>query len=599
MVNFRFLKILFLLLLINFKAYSFVGDWQESVQNVDALQIRVLQSFYENENGEKKLILGVHLKMRNGWKIYSKGSESVGLVPEIEFLDLKNYQNHQILWPQAIFVQERIGDIKLNYAIYEDEVILPIEVDLSKIEEGSQFKINVNYGICKEICIPATSTFDLILQDEIDDEALNLIQEFLPNYEETQNSIKKSQKIGSITLFYGLFAAFLGGLILNIMPCVLPVLAVKLMSIINHQDSKISRIKFAYISTFFGILFSFTVFAVFAVVLGKAGRVFNWGMQFQNPYFLIFLILILLFFAANMLGFFEISFNRFLANSLNKKIDKSKDRSVFIPNFLSGILAVLLATPCSAPFLGAAISFSITQSPIIIFAIFLTMGFGFALPYVLLTIFPKAVYLLPKSGSWMILVKKIMAILLFITIIWLIYVLSGNIGFYSSSLIAIISILILLVFKIKYKFIQYILFLAFIILAFCLPLKIKNYDKITKYQADRIFIEFDEEKIDEYINQGKVVFIDVTADWCLTCKFNKYRVLYDKSVIQRLEQDDIVAMRADITKPNLKVMAFINSHNRYAIPFNVIYGANAKNGLLTSELLSKKELFELINKAKK
>ncbi len=594
MLNFKFLKILFLLMLINFKAYSFVGDWQESVQNVDASKVRVLQSFYKNENGEKKLILGIHFQLRNGWKIYSKGSESVGLVPEIEFLDLKNYQNHQILWPQAIFVQERIGDIKLNYAIYEDEVILPIEVDLSKIEEGSQFKINVNYGICKEICIPATSTFDLILQDEIDDEALNLIQEFLPNYD-----AKVKSKFSSKALFYALFAAFLGGLILNIMPCVLPVLAIKLMSIINHQDSKISRIKFAYISTFFGILFSFIIFAVLAVILGKAGRVFNWGIQFQNPYFLIFLILILLFFAANMLGFFEISFNQFLANFLNKKIDKSKDKSVFLPNFLSGILAVLLATPCSAPFLGAAISFSITQSPIIIFAIFLTMGFGFAFPYALLTIFPKSVYLLPKSGSWMILVKKIMATLLFITIIWLIYVLSGNIGFYASSLIAIISILILLTFKIKYKFIQYILFLAFIILAFCLPLKIKNYDKTTKYQADRIFIEFDEEKIDEYVNQGKVVFIDVTADWCLTCKFNKYRILYDKSVIQRLEQDDIVAMRADITKPNLKVMEFINSHNRYAIPFNVIYGENAKNGLLTSELLSKKELFELINKAKK
>ena len=202
--------------------------------------------------------------------------------------------------------------------------------------------------------------------------------------------------------------SLIGGAILNIMPCVLPVLSIKLISIINHSNASLARIRFAFVSTIIGILACFMFFAASAAVIKATGNSLGWGLQFQNPYFLIFLIIILAFFTANLLGIFEITFQQFLTNFLNKKIIEGEGKkNIFMPNFLSGVLAVLLATPCSAPFLGTAISFALSQNLEIIFLVFFMIGLGFALPYIILLITPKIVYLLPKPGNWMIHIKQL------------------------------------------------------------------------------------------------------------------------------------------------------------------------------------------------
>lgn len=592
------------------KAEAANSEWKNALESNSGAKVRVLSSFYTNDKQQKSLIIGLQFNIKSGWHVYGNDSGGIGMPPSVDFAGSSNLEKHQIFWPQAIKKEEKIGAETIKYSVYEDEVILPIEIALQDNAKPTQLKLKLHYGLCKDVCIPASADFVVDIEDKEDADSLKMIQKFIDKKiifeneaekttEKTDDySTEKKSQLASITLLPALLAAFLGGLILNIMPCVLPVLGIKLMSVIKHQESKTSRIRFAFFATTLGILFCFAIFAVFAIIIMLTGNIFNWGLQFQNPYFLIFLIVILLGFVANMIGMFEITFDQFISNFINKKITEKESggKNIFMPNFLSGILAVLLATPCSAPFLGSAISFSITQSSAIIILIFFTMGLGLALPYIIMIFSPKIVYLLPKPGNWMLNIKKLMTIFLAATIIWLIYVLANNIGNTAAAIAAIVSALFFACFKIKIKSLKIIAFTILAITMLILPQTFESVKK-TLDSADKLWIEFSEEGLQKLVANGQTVVVDVTADWCITCKFNKARVFHDKTVIDHLRDNNIVAMRADITKPNEAVLAFIHKKGRYAIPFNAVYGPNASDGLLTSELLSKKELFKLIDQA--
>ena len=268
-----------------------------------------------------------------------------------------------------------------------------------------------------------------------------------------------------MTLIYAVMLAIFGGAILNIMPCVLPILSIKLISIIKHSGNEIKKIKLSFLFTTIGILSCFIVLASLASFIKFSGNSLGWGLQFQNPYFLIFLIVILMLMIANLLGLFEVYFSQILATILNKKITQEEaKRSVFLANFLSGVLAVLLATPCSAPFLGAAISFALTQNYLIIFIIFLSIGIGFALPYIILFFAPQLVSFLPKPGEWIGKIKQLMAGLLAATAMWLIYVLAHNIGTFPAFLAGALGATILSCFKIKRSFLKFFAFVFAIFL---------------------------------------------------------------------------------------------------------------------------------------
>ncbi len=608
-INQRF-KIILALFLASFlligKVEAANSEWKNALESNSGAKVRVLSSFYTDDKQQKNLILGLQINIKGGWHVYGNDSGGIGMPPSVDFAGSSNYKQHQIFWPQAISKEEKIGAETIKYSVYEDEVILPIEIVLKNNDQPTQLKLKLQYGLCKDICIPASAEFVLDIENKEDADSLKMIQKFIDKkiiFENegdkiAEQSAEKNSQLATITLLPALLAAFLGGLILNIMPCVLPVLGIKLMSVIKCQESKTSRIRFAFFATTLGIISCFAVFAVFAIIIMLTGNIFNWGLQFQNPYFLIFLIMILLGFAANMIGMFDITFDQFASNFINKKItEKESDkRNIFMPNFLSGILAVLLATPCSAPFLGSAISFSITQSSPVIILVFLTMGLGLALPYIIMIISPKIVYLLPKPGNWMLRIKNLMTIFLIATIAWLIYVLANNIGNAAAAIAAIASVLFFTCFKIKIKSLQIISFALLAITMIILPQVFQGFKK-ARHPADALWIQFNEEGLHALVANGQTVVVDVTADWCITCKFNKLRVFHDTEVVDHLRDNNIVAMRADITKPDETVLTFIHKKGRYAIPFNAVYGPNAPDGLLTNELLNKKELFELIDKA--
>lgn len=582
--------------------YSATSDWHENQSK--GAKTRLVASFYESETSasEKKLIAGIHFKIESGWKIYGHGSDSIGLPPSFDFTGSKNYLKHEIFWPKPETEEEKIGKESIKFYSYKNEVIFPIEIDLAKIGDPIELTLKLDYGLCKDICIPVSENFSLKISDVIDEESLKEIQKFYDKKITKTNPATNDRQLttddSKSPILYAIFLAILGGAILNIMPCVLPVLSIKLLSVIEHSNASISKIRFAFASTILGILSCFLLFSLLAFAIKFTGNSLGWGLQFQNPYFLIFLTVILILFIGNLLGVFELTFDRFFATILNQKIsDGEKKKNIFAPNFLSGILAVLLATPCSAPFLGSAISFALIQNFFVIFLIFFFIGIGFASPYIALLIKPNLVYLLPKPGNWMLQVKQLMAGFLAATVIWLIYILSHNIGAMPAFLVGILAVAILFCLKIKSDFLKYFAIAAITAAIFSFPIDLQNRQKLEKEIDDRLWIKFDENKLQSLVLQGRVVVVDITADWCITCKFNKIRVLQSEEIMAKLKAGDIIGMRGDITNPDEEIMSFLHKNNRFAIPFNAVYGPNATKGLLASELLTKGELVGMIEKA--
>jgi suppressor for copper-sensitivity B len=571
----------------------------------------LISSAYE-ENGAKKLVAGVEFNLREGWKIYGNDESGMGMPPEFNFTASQNYKNHNIFYPQAVDGFEKIGSEEIKYKYYKNSVIFPIFIETLDQNQPTKLNLKLSFALCKDVCVPVNQEFSLDVNNEIDMISINKIEKFYgqnlvakkfessKDFSEIDMSLNiEGAKKNPNKIYFMILLAMFGGLILNIMPCVLPVISIKLISVLKHSGAPISQVRFSFFSTIIGILSCFMLLAFFSYAIQSAGSSLGWGFQFQNPFFLIFLIIILIFFIAELLGIFEITFSQILATLLDKKIsEKEAQKNIFMPNFLSGILAVLLATPCSAPFLGSAISFAITQDFFTILLIFTFIGVGFSAPYIILIISPRLINFLPKPGKWMIKIKHLMAGFLVATAVWLTFVLSNTIGIFPSLLVAVFSILIFCSLKIKTKMVKIIFITLVIILSFTLPFDFHDRQLKSKSEQDTYWQFFDESILQNLIAQNKIIIVDVTADWCLTCKFNKMLVLNDKEITKKLKSGEVIGLRADITKPDSDVMKFLAKHNRYAIPFNAVYGPNAKNGLLASEFLNKKQLLSLIEKAR-
>ncbi len=340
--------------------------------------------------------------------------------------------------------------------------------------------------------------------------------------------------------------AFVGGLILNVMPCVLPVLSIKVLGVLGHGGGDRQQVRTAFLASAAGILVSFLALALVAIAFKAAGQAVGWGLQFQNPVFLAVMILLLLLFALNLWGVFEIR----LPSGLLLAGGNGKPHT-FVGHFLSGAFATLLATPCSAPFLGTAVGFALAQGAPEILAIFSMLGMGMALPFLVLATWPGMAQCLPKPGRWMLWVKKAMAVALLGTALWLGSILSGP---WSNS---------------------------------------------AKSDSGAVpWVPFNLQEIDRLVQQKNVVFVDVTADWCITCKVNKLAVVEQGEVAAHLTQPGIVAMKADWTKPDEAITQYLKGFGKYGIPFNVVYGPGAPQGIVLSEVLTTAGVLEALRLAK-
>jgi suppressor for copper-sensitivity B len=393
-----------------------------------------------------------------------------------------------------------------------------------------------------------------------------------------------------------LLLALLGGLVLNVMPCVLPVLSLKLLGLIGHDAGDGGRVRIGFLASAAGIVTTFVALAAALIALKQAGGAIGWGIQFQQPWFLIAMTLLLTVFAANLWGWLEVPLPGWIG-----RLAASPTSGGVGGQFATGVFATLLATPCSAPFVGTAIGFALARGPGDIVAVFLALGLGFAAPYLLVAALPEIARLLPRPGRWMLVVRRILGLLLAGTAVWLLTILSAQIapaaGWLVVALVAAIAALLWARHRlpVRFKLASPLAVGLLAVIAFVAPQFGPSRATTTAVAAD--WQPFDQGAIAELVADGRTVLVDVTADWCVTCLVNKRFVLESAEIVDALAAGEVVAMQADWTRPDDAIARYLASHGRYGIPFNAVYGPGAPDGLLLPELLNQDAVIEALREA--
>ena len=415
---------------------------------------------------------------------------------------------------------------------------------------------------------------------------------------------------GAAGTFILLLSALFGGLILNLMPCVLPVLSLKLFSLIKQAGESRKRLLVLGTSTTLGILASFWALAGIVAAVKAGGGNAGWGMQFQSAGFIAFMVVILSAFAMSFFGVFEI----WLPGSATTKMDKAGRKQGFWGAFFTGALLVLLSTPCSAPFLGTAMGFAFTASTPVLFLFFTAAGVGLALPYMLVSTFPKILKVFPKPGAWMVTLQKIMGVLLLGTVVWLLWVVheqAGNVGVGIFAAISLLSIAMsfaigniappgVAFFREVLSVGGAVVILAIIWFAFASPKFEAEVDAIFKARSVQLVTEdgwyrYTPELIEELAKSGRTVFIDATADWCLTCKANEAAVLNREDFKRAMDSLNVARVKADWTRETPEVTALLRSMGKSGVPAYAIYPAgDASKQIVLPELLTTDAIVEKI-----
>lgn len=391
-------------------------------------------------------------------------------------------------------------------------------------------------------------------------------------------------------LFWTIGIALLGGLILNIMPCVLPVLSIKLGHAIERSGQGKARIRAGFLAAAAGIVSFMWVLAAIVLVLQASGTAVGWGVQFQSPVFLSLMILLMAGFAANMAGLFEIN----LPEPVQRRMGGPQGAGL-AGDYATGAFAAVMATPCSAPFLGTAVAFALAGGTLDTLAIFTALGIGLALPYLGVAVFPRLVTALPRPGPWMVRVKWALAAALGLTALWLLSVLLSAAGPRAALAMAVISAGLVAVLALRKLPRRGALVAALALAGLGLPAALVSAPEAS---AETRWAAFSTDRIATEVAAGNIVFVDVTADWCLTCMANKALVLDRAPVSELLADETIVPMQADWTRPDPAIQAYLESFGRFGIPFNAVYGPSAPNGVPLPELLSTASVQEAIAAAR-
>ena len=604
---------------------------QANLLNENKLNYKADLLFGDFNDKQNYLLAGVKVKLDNNWKIYWKNPGEAGLPPKIIFDKISNVSNVNLLFPEP----KSFKFFNIDTFGYDKEIIFPLKIYVKNPEKIIFGNLKFNAQICNQICVPIEENFKLNyfpINSQISNsslkinEALNKVPKlynsqsnffkkieinnsfatlyftrpissfriiienkdnfiFPQSYQtyeniknnfikfkipaELKNEIKNDQlKINFFsnemnffydfpvkdfwstekTYLYFISIALLAGFILNFMPCVLPVLSLKIANFISTTNSNGFKLKRKIFNQILGIITSFFILFLTISFFRKLGNSITWGFQFQNDYFLLIISLIIFLLSFNLFGFYELR----LPFKLNQTLSRLNYKKY--EDFLSGCLLTILATPCTAPFVGTAVIFALSGSYFDSFLIFFFMSIGMSIPLFLVLLNPYIFNFFPKSGKWLLYFKKLMAVIFMLSGLWFFSIFLNN------------------------NFNNIFTF---------------NYDSQINWKTWDL--EKDPNLIKDLVSENKTVFLDITADWCITCQYNKLNVLNDKDIKEVIKKNDVILLQLDWTKKDLNIKNFLISKDRYGIPYNEIYNFKFKEGLLLPELLNKKQLINILN----
>lgn len=400
-----------------------------------------------------------------------------------------------------------------------------------KLNKNQKDVLNFDFFVCKNVCSIISKNFS-----------------FYPII---------STNFFLLMLLFGFF----GGLLLNVMPCVLPVILLKM----KHLNSRAT-----VINSILGNYLSFFILASVLSLLKISGETVGWGLHFQNIYFLKFVVIS--FFIFSLMTFGKLRFY------WNVNLNKSNISNKTLRDIISSIITTMIAIPCTAPLLGAAAAFAIQESFITLFSIFIAIATGFSVPYF--------VALFWNFSFKKIFQNKILNYVIdfgvVVTFVWLCWILFRNIHPVETIIICLAFAIAPFLFKKEHNALATLLLISAILL---------NVPQENTQNSDQL------KTVSDLVNQNKVVILNITADWCLSCKYNKLKIR-SKQVQTKIKENNVKFVEIDITRKNDKVMKFIHEHSRVGIPFTIIYGPKNKSGMLLSEIPEVSEIIKAIDLVK-
>lgn len=393
----------------------------------------------------------------------------------------------------------------------------------------------------------------------------------------------------SLTFYAALLGALLGGLILNLMPCVFPVLAIKVLSFTRHADDhrghRVSGL--AYTA---GVLVSFVGLGLLLLGLRAAGESLGWGFQLQDPWVVAVLAALFTVIALNLAGVFE--FGQFLPGSLAA----FQAKHPVIDAFLTGVLAVAVASPCTAPFMGASLGLAVTLPALQALLIFAALGLGLALPYLAISFVPAFARLLPRPGPWMDALRKLFAFPMLLTVVWLVWVMGHQSGMNGAgALLALLVFMSAVIWAFtlqgRLRTVLTSLLLVFSAwTAWTIGPYIFHVETETASQASRErWQAWSPERLQQLQREGRTVFVDYTAAWCVTCQYNKQTTLADGGLLADFDSRQIVMLRADWTRRDPAITAALAQLGRNGVPVYAFY-RQGRAPLVLSEVLTVDEV---------
>jgi thiol:disulfide interchange protein/DsbC/DsbD-like thiol-disulfide interchange protein len=383
--------------------------------------------------------------------------------------------------------------------------------------------------------------------------------------------------------------AFLGGLLLNLMPCVFPVLFLKGLALVNSGNQEKHKLRAHGLVYAVGILVSFWVLVGVLLGLRAAGATLGWGFQFQSPVFLALMAALLFFMGLSLAGQFEIGL------TLTSAGGALASKEGYTGSFFTGVLAVIVATPCTAPFMGAAIGYALSQSAVVTFAVFTALALGLAAPYVALTLQPAWTRVLPKPGVWMELLRQAISVPIFATVIWLAWVLVGAYG--TGLLLSLLCSFLLLAIAGWFlgrwplqrwsTIVAAVILLAVVAISALAPKKLTTAPETLALPAtSSLWQPWSQEAVNRSLGSGQPVFVDFTASWCLSCQVNERVALSRPEVIQAFQAHNVVLMKADWTRHDENITHALAALDRSGVPAYALYTPGQSAPVMLPEVLT-------------
>jgi len=533
-----------------------------------------------------KVVVEVIIPQR--WHVNANIAADEFLKPSTIEIAAKGLTFDAPLWPPAL--KEYSDALELENLIFKDtiQILIPVK-SISVGYDSTTTNVTFGYQACSNfICLAPNE-----VRATVGGNALG---------KEQDKSLLPAKKKSNEPLALLLLFAFLGGLILNLMPCVLPVLSLKLFSLIKHSRESRKHLFALGLALTTGVLISFWVLVALIVIVRMGGGNAGWGMQFQSIGFIAFMVAILFTFATSLFGAFEV----WLPSKTLTQMDKATHKDGVPGAFFTGILLVLLSTPCSAPFLGTAMGFAFGASIPILFLFFTVAALGLSFPYILVSVFPKALKVFPKPGAWMQKLQKVMGLLLLGTAAWLLWIAFGVTGEKGMTFILILGISCGISGAILGKLApphkpfwrEIIAAVVLIAVNVCLWLYVvepRIHDDLTQKAKETEVQALDKDgwyryspELMKYFEaEGRTVFIDVTASWCLTCKANEAAVLARDTVDNLFEHYNVAKVKADWTTQNKDISDLLVQLGRGGVPVYAVFpGSHFENPIVLPEILT-------------